>query len=86
MLKQFGMIAFYIMDGLLYLIFDYIHLPIHNQQHNSAKYGMSSPGVALYLDQELLALILHGYHHHVGLVDQVRGRSEHSGRLPLLEK
>ena len=45
---------------------------------------MSSPGVPLYLDQELLALILHGYHHHVGLVDQVRGGSEHRGGLPLL--
>ena len=40
----------------------------------------------LYLDQELLALILHSYHHHVGLVDQVRGRSEHCGGLPLLNK
>ena len=39
----------------------------------------------LFSRELLLALVLHGDHHHVGLVDQVGGGGEHDGRLAFLE-
>ena len=40
----------------------------------------------LFSRELLLALVLHGDHHHVGLVDQVRGRSEHCCGLAFLKE
>ena len=54
--------------------------------HNTFQLNMECLPGFLFSRELLLALVLHGDHHHVGLVDQVGGRGEHCRGLALLKK
>ena len=53
--------------------------------HNTFQLNMECLPGFLFSRELLLALVLHGDHHHVGLVDQVGGRGEHCRGLALLK-
>ena len=53
--------------------------------HNTIQLNMECLPGLLFSREPLLALVLHGDHHHVGLVDQVGGGGEHCGGLALLK-